>query len=78
MAILEKYVTPKILEPDYKFSESGTYRCSMGDELVESPLTQAIYGSHVLEAAEHCSRCPDNSDVADVEGFRRFAAISVK
>ena len=45
---------------------------------IGSPLTQAIYGSHVLEAAEHCSRCPDNSDVADVEGFRKFAAISVK
>ena len=26
LAILEKYVTPKILETDYRFSESGTYR----------------------------------------------------
>ncbi|CAK8985673.1 unnamed protein product [Durusdinium trenchii] len=44
LAILEKYVTPKILEPDYKFSDSGTYRC------------------------------PDNSDVADIEQFRKFVA----
>ncbi|CAL1172366.1 unnamed protein product, partial [Cladocopium goreaui] len=44
LAILEKYVTPKILETDYRFSESGTYRC------------------------------PDNSDVADVEQFRKFVA----
>eukprot|EP00913_Durusdinium_trenchii_P003727 g3449.t1 len=33
-----------ILEPDYKFSDSGTYRC------------------------------PDNSDVADIEQFRKFVA----
>eukprot|EP00435_Cladocopium_sp_Y103_P017660 s1686_g4.t1 len=44
LAILEKYVTPQILENDYRFSESGTYRC------------------------------PDNSDVADVEQFRKFVA----
>ncbi|CAE7357297.1 DNAH6 [Symbiodinium natans] len=44
LAILEKYVTPKILEPGYAFSESGTYRC------------------------------PDNSDTADVESWRKFVA----
>lgn len=27
LAILEKFVTPEILKPDYCFSESGTYRC---------------------------------------------------
>jgi len=27
LAILEQYVTPKILDADYKFSVSGTYRC---------------------------------------------------
>jgi dynein heavy chain len=27
IAILEKYVTPKILDTDYTFSDSGTYKC---------------------------------------------------
>ncbi|CAE7576270.1 DNAH6 [Symbiodinium sp. CCMP2592] len=44
LAILEKYVTPKILESGYTFSESGTYRC------------------------------PDNSDTADIESWRKFVA----
>lgn len=33
LAILEKYVTPKILEPDYKFSDSGTYRHCTAQEI---------------------------------------------
>ncbi|CAJ1374899.1 unnamed protein product [Effrenium voratum] len=44
LSILERYVTPKILEKDYIFSESGTYRC------------------------------PDNSDTADIESWRKFVA----
>merc|ERR1719386_588405 len=27
MAILSKYVTPELLDPDYVFSESGIYKC---------------------------------------------------
>ena len=27
LAILEQYVTPRILEDGYKFSDSGNYKC---------------------------------------------------
>eukprot|EP00930_Biecheleria_cincta_P027502 TRINITY_DN19311_c0_g1_i1.p1 TRINITY_DN19311_c0_g1~~TRINITY_DN19311_c0_g1_i1.p1 ORF type:complete len:4103 (-),score=885.99 TRINITY_DN19311_c0_g1_i1:122-12430(-) len=44
LAILEKYVSPPLLEQDYVFSSSGTYRC------------------------------PQDSDVLDLEGWRKFVS----
>eukprot|EP00930_Biecheleria_cincta_P042962 TRINITY_DN29559_c0_g2_i1.p1 TRINITY_DN29559_c0_g2~~TRINITY_DN29559_c0_g2_i1.p1 ORF type:complete len:4097 (+),score=999.81 TRINITY_DN29559_c0_g2_i1:1152-12293(+) len=34
IAVLEKYVTPNILDPDYKFSKSGLYACPKESESI--------------------------------------------
>jgi dynein heavy chain len=58
LAILEQYVTPNILDPEYKFSSSGTYKCpetseTMGIEgwreyVAGFPLTEQpeVFGMH--------------------------------
>lgn len=58
LAILERYVTPKILDPEYKFSPSGLYKCPENSdsakvedfrEFVASfPLTELpeVFGMH--------------------------------
>jgi len=58
LAILEQYVTPKILEPDYVFSTSGTYKCppdadtasveGFRDFVAKFPLSEQpeVFGMH--------------------------------
>ncbi|CAE7211449.1 DNAH6 [Symbiodinium sp. KB8] len=64
LAILEKYVTPKILEPGYTFSESGTYRCPDNSDTADIESWTKFVASFPLAEQPEVFGMHDNANIS--------------